>query len=100
MKEYISRDDALNWDMNIEVPPDSIQAVTTGMTMLMDYIKSIPAADVEERKHGKWTHEYLTSTSGGCYPVIRCSWCRWEFPMSETIYCPHCGADMRQKDGD
>ena len=55
----------------------------------------ITREEVKERlKHGKWIHEHLASTSGGSYPVVRCSECKCSFPMSETNYCPNCGAKM------
>ena len=48
-----------------------------------------------ERKKGKWIHEYLESTAGGSYPVIRCSECQGAFPFTiEYSYCPICGALM------
>lgn len=51
---------------------------------------------IEERKTGKWIHERLASTTGGSYPIVRCSVCQGTIPMEwETHYCPHCGADMR-----
>lgn len=53
------------------------------------------AADVRPVVRGEWTHEHLVSTAGWCYEVIRCSECGWDYPMLETNYCPHCGADMR-----
>lgn len=49
-----------------------------------------------ERKKGKWIHERLASTTGGSYPVVRCSICQNTMPFEwETHYCPNCGADMR-----
>lgn len=47
-----------------------------------------------QQKHAYWIHEHLPSTSGGSYPVIRCSECKSQFPMWETKYCPDCGAKM------
>lgn len=56
----------------------------------------IPAADVRPVRMGKWNKEHLASTSGGTYPVVRCSVCRAQFPMYETPYCPNCGAEMEE----
>lgn len=50
MDDYISREAALNFEMEIEADPDEIQAITKGMALYADYIKSIPAVDVVERK--------------------------------------------------
>ena len=45
-------------------------------------------------RHGWWKHERLPSTSGGSYSVVRCSVCEHQYPMTETNYCPSCGAKM------
>ena len=61
-------------------------------------INSIPAADVRPVKRGKWTKEHLASTTGGTYPVVRCSVCGASLPFFEgTTYCPNCWSDMRPK---
>ena len=52
MTEYISREEALNFELEIEAKPDDIQAITKGMALYAEYIKSIPAADVIEREKG------------------------------------------------
>ena len=57
-------------------------------------IKSAPT--IEPERKGKWIHEYLASTAGGSYPVIRCSECQGALPFTfEYSHCPICGADMR-----
>ena len=59
-----------------------------------DVIKKLPSVQ-PERKPGKWIHERLASTTGGSYPVIRCSECKGTIPFEwETKFCPHCGAKM------
>lgn len=44
--DLIERAKALDFEMEIEAPPDLIQAIMDGMTIYMDYIKQIPAAEV------------------------------------------------------
>lgn len=62
----------------------------------IEKINGLPSAQ-PERKKGKWIHERLASTTGGSYPIVRCSVCQGTIPMEwETHYCPHCGADMRE----
>lgn len=120
MVEYISREAALNFEMEIEADPDEIQAITKGMALYADYIKTVPAADVvpradyegmentvyllnkaimdkalAEQKTGKWKRENLVATVGGTYSVVRCSECKAQFPFWETNFCPNCGAVMR-----
>lgn len=50
MDDYISREAALNFEMEIEADPEEIQAITKGMALYADYIKKVPAANVVERK--------------------------------------------------
>ena len=64
------------------------------MTELIRAIDKLPTVNAEQ-KRGEWIHEHLASTSGGSYSVVRCSECKCSFPMSETNYCPNCGAYMR-----
>ena len=51
-------------------------------------IDSIPSADVEPVRHGRWitTHDEFCSCSLCKYPV-HTAW-------SRTYYCPNCGAKM------
>ena len=55
---------------------------------------------LKEQKHGEWmpiieANEFGEAYQCGCY----CSECGEEL-QSEPNYCPNCGADMRQKDGE
>ena len=68
-------------------------------------IRSIPAADVVERKTGRWCadYDYAEYDFDGSTPLPepqkfqdgwQCSLCG-VYSLSETNYCPNCGADMR-----
>ena len=46
MKEYITREDALNLEAEITAAPSEIQAISQGMALYAEHIKAIPAADV------------------------------------------------------
>lgn len=48
MKEYIPREDALNFETKITAAPSEIQAISQGMALYAEHIKAIPAADVVE----------------------------------------------------
>ena len=81
MAEYIDRDAA-------------IAACLDGYADCRDdcaaNIRSIPAADVVERKTGKWRrYSPLTDT-------FECDKCGYQVIDKEfrTNYCPDCGADM------
>ena len=83
---------------------DTLQYEGMVMDELISVVANIPAADVVERKTGKW----IETTQGDHY---KCSCCgvrsafwfdeenssSWEKDMSEWLsdYCPNCGADMR-----
>ena len=66
-----------------------------GLSIAADIVAKQPSA---ERPKGKWKHEHLCSTSGGTYEVVRCSECAWQYPMTATNYCPHCGAEMEREE--
>lgn len=57
--EYIKREDALYFEMEIEADPEDIQAITKGMALYGEYIKSIPAADVVEREINRGYRCYM-----------------------------------------
>lgn len=64
----------------------------------VEAIKALPSVDAEPVRHGRWLHEYLSSTSGGHYAVIRCSNCLWQHLIAETNFCPNCGARMDKEE--
>lgn len=81
--------DALMWKLQSRLPQ-----VKTIPTWILDAILDEPTIDVEPVRHGRWGHERLPSTSGGSYSVVRCSECKYQYPMTEVNYCPNCGARM------
>lgn len=58
--------------------------------MLAGTIDNMPAADVQEVRHGEWKERMSCSSS------VKCSVCGNSHEY-ETTYCPNCGARM---DGD
>ena len=63
-----------------------------------DDLKSIPAADVEEVRHGAW--EMIPPPKvfeDGAYVKFRCSECGTEYESSGR-YCPNCWARMDGKE--
>ena len=55
-------------------------------------IDSVPAADVEPVRHGRWIpHETIDGFSNG----VQCSVCgEWFYKYFTYNYCPDCGAKM------
>lgn len=97
MDDYIRREDALNFEMDIDADPEDIQAITNGMAIMSEYIKTLPAADVVEQKHGKWLDVTTLDNEFICWV---CSECRHgaDFLYEPYNYCPNCGASMRQQE--
>ena len=92
MAEYIDREAVLrDWPLCDE-PADAYQ-----------FIRGFPAADVVERKTGRWCADYDGYSDGE--PVYDMWWCsecgtyfdEWDDKPTWN-FCPNCGADMR-KDG-
>lgn len=92
--DYIKREDALTDAMCVGISCQECpfrSYTVSGGCMMANYIMSIPAADVEERKRGTWKQ---TSDCGGVgYPVYTCSKCGMDNDY-ETNFCPNCGAKM------
>lgn len=68
-------------------------------TDIYNVIKSAPAADVQEIKHGEWIKMYNNPDDGNYY----CSECHHSIDIAtgretpidrEFFYCLHCGAKM------
>jgi len=83
MVEYINRNDALKQVLLVETRESMFQC-----------IKDIPAADVVERKTGRWI--YLSDITG----FGRCSECKalWDYSLITNKYfkiCPRCGSYNR-----
>ena len=66
-------------------------------------IENLKTIDVQEEKHGKWKatkvseRDYDGSYSN--YTEYTCSECKQDNGMTQTNYCPNCGAKMDGKDG-
>ena len=97
MAEYIDRDALLAEAKRISGPMTGDGWDNWGVYAL---INRQPAADVVERKRGKWIpDEWDTDDDRECI----CSCCReqglakqgrWDVYLSN--FCPHCGAEMSQ----
>ena len=88
--DYIKREDALKWCRPEEwgTPDERWRQESEFGEM----IKALPAADVVERKKGKWIAR--PAYKGAGWGVFFCSVC--DNPVWwATDFCHNCGADMR-----
>lgn len=89
MSDYINRDDALKAVMLIEERFD-----------IFSTIKLLPAANVVERKKGRWKYNPIKDMQEAGFPdAWECSECRTTFPFYNR-YCPGCGAEMERDEWD
>lgn len=107
MKEYIEREAAVTVCSNQykECLRKSDWCGETAAWNICYGIKSIPAADVVERKRGSWVGEADGYADGELvYDVWYCSECNHciddgtDDPDLLPNFCPNCGADMRRAD--
>jgi hypothetical protein len=92
-KEYVEREAA-------EKELLYAMAGTGYQSRAIDAIKFMLTADVVEVVHGEWIeHEWAEEENGLLISNFECSACHnWERKRSD--YCPNCGAEMDEKDGE
>ena len=93
MDEYISREAVKAFPIrrdHYDKKNGNIHFIN-GIETVMDYVDSLPAADVVPVKRGRWGN-YDTLLDG-----YRCSCCKCSH-RSCTTYCPNCGARMKGVD--
>lgn len=86
MSDYIKREDVIKEinDFRLGGAPDWIE---TEIEYVFEAINEIPAADVLERKRGKWEFDNPITAD------YMCSVCLERNDVC-TPFCPNCGADM------
>ena len=85
-KKYISREDIFPnglFIVNVNDPQASLDE-------LINHIRSLPAADVVEVRHGKWSKRGNEKTCSECAFIYYSNNDDWN-------YCPNCGAKMYGK---
>ena len=102
MSDYIDRDKALaeTWRNPSYTDPMNV------LTEIRDRLRALPAADVVERKTGKWKgynteepHKWLRNDGTPIFLV--CSECCGTVMNNGSAhwnYCPNCGAKMEGQD--
>ena len=97
MSDYIEREKVLRYQDELEpcicrsIGQDATELFTaTRDSSLINYIQSIPAADVRPVRRGKWIDD-----GSGC---VVCSECgeEHEWYTFRANFCDNCGADMRE----
>lgn len=69
-----------------------------GIESVLEYVENLPAADVAQVVHGRWTHSRYENCSEQ-FELVKCSKCNHEaYAMAFYVrcgnYCPNCGARM------
>ena len=63
-------------------------------------IEAIPSA----RPQGEWIDAEIPLECGGSMPIQVCNPCKTFYPLAYTggghRFCPNCGADMREREGE
>lgn len=74
--------------------PDQIENAIQAGTLegIAQAIELLPAAEVQEVKHGRWDKLDISASSGN-YTMFQCSVCAALY-YEPTHYCPNCGASM------
>lgn len=98
MAEYIERSKVIKLLKGTEVngTPYMKRIVKATVDLAIEAISDdVPAADVEEVKHGHWTHIVGYDPRDAW---AECSRCRTTVKYPGTKYCPNCGAKMNEED--
>lgn len=88
MAEYIEREDVLSKLLEY--------GIGWGAAKVKGVIQSIPAADVQPVRHGRWIK---TIGENGVTSACRCNLCGFEDNRFSLFnYCPNCGAKMYEEE--
>lgn len=68
----------------------------------LEVLRSLPTADVVERKTGRWKDGHRSSWDGTRHWYRYCDRCDYERddddPVHDSYFCPNCGAEMEAND--
>lgn len=105
MSEYISRDDALQCACELLIINGGCTRCSEEKKVcnsVREAFAIIPAADVEEKRTGKWIKtSYVERSAFGraiWHKTFQCSRCGSLFGREGDKYCYNCGADMSGED--
>lgn len=91
-EDTIYREDAIKatWQEPTYTDPLNV------LTEVRDRIEAIPSAD---RPQGEWVFGYDDETKEKDLYAWTCSLCGGKYPWQPN-YCPNCGAEMREREGE
>lgn len=108
MTEYIERKALVHHLENCIDEVNNTNGYTEDFKTCLRLVKNLPAADVEEVKHGKWIWDPNGMDWGlGTWQCSECACRNNNLPMNNRInplvfsgskYCPNCGAKMDLED--
>ena len=96
MSDYISRKAAVKIAQKYGLANGSALGRHTGLAdCIAIEIEGLPAADVEQVRHGRWGKK-----QGGFWEFANCSVCGQKTPTVgiPPNYCPNCGAKMKMEE--
>ena len=68
---------------------------------VIEHLEQMPSAD---RPQGEWVDAEIPLESGDTMPIQVCNLCKTFYPLAYTggghRFCPNCGADMREREGE
>lgn len=65
-----------------------------GEKPILEFVASLPTADVRENVKGEWEWSYCKLSDGNAVKIYFCPKCRM-VDNDTPKFCKHCGADMR-----
>ena len=99
-KDIIYREDAIK---AIEELPNAYNGWSDAYdkTYIIGTLEEVPKAD---RPQGEWIDAEIPLECGGSMPIQVCNLCKTFYPLAYTggghRFCPNCGADMREREGE
>ena len=101
MKEYIEREAVIEAIKNHKCKSKVVYSIAEVVYCvgqeIGEAIRSVPAADVVEVRHGK----NLSEDDPSRFKCSECGWTCWDTYCGDTItysFCPNCGAKMDKEE--
>ena len=71
---------------------------------IYEYVKEGLMDNPYDRPQGEWIDAEIPIECGGSMPIQVCNLCKTFYPLAYTggghRFCPNCGADMREREGE